>query len=103
MTQGSRGARVSHTLQSYRIGLETFLTWAGPAGVSLLRPSANAGFRYARHLKSTGLAPGSVSVRLAVGKALYASLRWAGSTDAAPFADVKAASDPVPRWEKGKP
>lgn len=104
VTRGSRGARVStNTLDSYRIGLEVFLAWAGPAGISLLRPGANSGFRYARHLEASGLAPGSVRVRLAAAKALFTALRWSGATDAAPFTDVRTATDPVPRWEKRKP
>lgn len=31
---------------------------------------------------------------------LYAALRWSGATDAAPFADVKVATDKTPSWEK---
>lgn len=104
VTRGGRGARLSaHTLHSYRTGLGQFLAWAGPAGVSLLRPGANVGFRYARHLESAGHSPSTVRVRLAAARALYATLRWAAATDAAPFSDVRTASDPVPRWEKRKP
>ncbi|TSA85479.1 hypothetical protein FNU79_09795 [Deinococcus detaillensis] len=45
VTRGSRGARVSpHTLTSYRQGLRTFLAWAVPGGVSLLRPRPNDGY-----------------------------------------------------------
>lgn len=102
--RGGRGARVSaHTLTNYRTGLRAFLDWAGPAGVSLLRPGANMGFRYARFLEASQLAPSTVRVRLAGARALYAGLRWAEATDAAPFSDVRAAADPVPRWEKRKP
>lgn len=102
--RGSRGAMVSaHTLASYRQGLRAFLDWAVPGGVSLLRPRPNEGFSYARHLEASGLAPGSVKVRLAAARSLYAALRWAGATDAAPLADVRAARDAVPAWEKRKP
>lgn len=104
VTHGARGARVSHnTLQSYRIGLQTFLAWAGPAGVSLIRPGGSMGFRYARHLEASGLAPSSVRNRLAGARAIYTALRWSGATDTAPFTDVRAAYDPVPRWEKRQP
>ncbi|MEF2279422.1 site-specific integrase [Deinococcus sp. YIM 134068] len=104
VSRGSRGARVSnHTLVSYRQGLSTFLAWAVPGGVQLLRPRPNDGFSYARHLEVSGLAPGSVKVRLAAARALFAALRWAGATDAAPLTDVRAARDPVPAWEKRKP
>lgn len=102
--RGGRGARVSaHTLTNYRTGVRTFLDWAGPAGVSLLRPGANMGFRYARHLESQKFSPSTVRVRLAGARALYAGLRWAEATDAAPFTDVRAAPDPVAPWDKRKP
>ena len=104
VTRGGRGARISHnTLISYQTGLNALLDWAGPAGVSLLRPGANMGFRYARALEARQLSPSSVRTRLAAGRALYAALRWSGATEAVPFADVKAAHDPVPRWEKRQP
>jgi len=104
VTRGGRGARVSpHTLTSYRQGLRTFLVWAVPGGVSLLRPRPNDGYAYARHLEASGLMPGSVKVRLAAARALYGALRWSGASDAAPLTDVRAARDPVPAWEKRKP
>ena len=104
VTRGARGARVSnHTLLSYKQSLKTFLGWAGPAGMSLLRPKPNDGFSYVRFLEASQFAPHSVRVRLAGVRALFAALRWAGATDAAPFTDVRAPSDPVPAWEKRKP
>ncbi|MBZ9715537.1 tyrosine-type recombinase/integrase [Deinococcus multiflagellatus] len=104
VTRGGRGARVSkHTLESYQIGVQTFLDWAQPNSVSLLRPRANDGFRYARFLEAQGLSPSSVRVRLAAARSLFSALRWAEATQAAPFTDVKTAADPVPRWEKRKP
>lgn len=104
VTRGSAGARVSgHTLKSYRAGLSFFLAWAGPGGMSLLRPRPNDGYAYARHLEAAGLAPSTVRVRLAAARAMFAALRWAGASDAAPLTDVRAASDPVPAWEKRKP
>lgn len=102
--RGSRGAIVSdHTLTSYRQGLDTFISWAVPGGMSLLRPRPNDGFSYARHLEQVGLPPSSVKVRLAAVRALFAALRWAGATDAMPLADVRAARDAVPAWEKRRP
>ncbi|MBZ9715325.1 tyrosine-type recombinase/integrase [Deinococcus multiflagellatus] len=104
VNQGGRGARVSdHTLIAYRTGLGVFLDWAVPASVSLLRPAASDGFRYARHLEAQKLAPASVRVRLAAARNLFAALRWSGATQASPFTDVKTPTDPVPRWEKRKP
>ncbi|OLV20183.1 tyrosine-type recombinase/integrase [Deinococcus marmoris] len=104
VTRGSAGARVSqNTLMSYRAGLSAFLNWAGPGGMSLLRPRPNDGYGYARHLEASGLAPGSVRVRLAAARALFAALRWSGASDAAPLTDVRAAPDPVPAWQKRQP
>lgn len=41
-----------------------------------------------------------MGVKLAAAKAFYAALRWSGETDTAPFADVRAAVDKTPAWEK---
>lgn len=44
--RSSRGARVSvRTLDAYQAGLEALLECAGSAGMSLLRPRGNDGFR----------------------------------------------------------
>lgn len=102
--RGGRGARVSdRTLSAYRIYNREFLSWAGPAGMSLLRPRGNQAFAYVRHLEASGKSPSTVRGMLAAVRGLYAALRWAGVTDAAPFTDVRAAADPVPNWQKRKP
>jgi integrase/recombinase XerC len=95
---GSAGSRVSrHTLEAYRRGLNDLLkAWQGE---NLLRPRRNAGVLYVRELEGR-LKPASVGVKLAAAKALYAALRWSGATDTAPFADVRAAVDKTPAWEK---
>ena len=95
---GSAGSRVSlHTLAAYRRGLNDLLkAWQGE---NLLRPRRNAGVLYVRELESR-LKPASVGVKLAAAKAFYAALRWSGATDTAPFADVRAAVDKTPAWEK---
>ena len=95
---GSSGSRVSvHTLTTYKRGLKDLLkAWQGE---NLLRPSKNAGVLYIRELEGR-LKPASVGVKLAAAKAFYAALRWSGATDTAPFADVKAAVDKTPAWEK---
>ena len=95
---GSSGSRVSgHTLTAYRHALEVLLTeWQGE---NLLRPGRNAGVLWIRGLEAH-LKPASVRVYLSGAKALYAALRWSGATDAAPFADVKAAVDKTPTWER---
>ena len=95
---GSAGSRVSrHTLAAYRRGLNDLLkAWQGE---NLLRPRRNAGVLYVRDLEGR-LKPASVGVKLAAAKAFYAALRWSGATDTAPFADVRAAVDKTPAWEK---
>ena len=95
---GSAGSRVSrHTLEAYRRGLNDLLkAWQGE---NLLRPRRNAGVLYVRELEGR-LKPASVGVKLAAAKAFYAALRWSGATDTAPFADVRAAVDKTPAWEK---
>ena len=95
---GSAGSRVSlHTLAAYRRGLNDLLkAWQGE---NLLRPKRNAGVLYVRELESR-LKPASVGVKLAAAKGFYAALRWSGATDTAPFADVRAAVDKTPAWEK---
>lgn len=86
-----------HTLAAYRRGLNDLLgAWQGE---NLLRPRRNAGVLYVRELESR-LKPASVGVKLAAAKAFYAALRWSGATDTAPFADVRAAVDKTPSWEK---
>ena len=95
---GSSGSRVSlHTLAAYKRGLKDLLqAWQGE---NLLRPGKNAGVLYVRELEGR-LKPASVGVKLAAAKAFYAALRWSGASDTAPFADVKAAVDKTPAWEK---
>ena len=95
---GSSGSRVSrHTLEAYKRGLKDLLkAWQGE---NLLRPRKNAGVLYVRELEGR-LKPASVGVKLAAAKTFYAALRWSGASDIAPFADVKAAVDKTPAWEK---
>lgn len=104
LLNGLAGAKVSpHTLRAYRKGLGVFLEFAQTAGVQLLRPRPNHGAAYARWLEGKGYNTSTVRVRLAAARKLFAALRWAGATDATPFADVRPAPDPVPRTEKRKP
>ena len=72
---------------------EAFLITRAP-----LRPRVSV-----RHLEDSKLMPSSVQVRLSGARTLYAALRWAGATDANPFADVKAARDPRASHEKRGP
>lgn len=95
---GSAGSRVSgHTLSAYRYAVGMLLEdWAAE---NLLRPNRNAGVLWVRDLEGR-YKSATVRVYLAGAKALYGALRWSGTTDAAPFADVKVAVDKTPAWEK---
>src|SRR5690625_4221094 len=93
------GSRVSpHTLSMYKTGVRQLLeAWSGQ---NLLRPARDAALQFVRHLEQRGLSSGSISARLSAARVLYRALRWAGVTDASPFADVKAPADPTPPEEK---
>jgi len=108
--RGASGVATSrHTLRAYRRGVHELVTlWQGE---NLLRPSRDAGPLYVQRLragersellanepkgsrrgrkaKDGPLAPATVSLRIAAGRALYDALAWAGATDADPFRDVR--------------
>lgn len=117
LLKGKKGVRVSAlTLRNYRLGLVQFLVWAESAGVTLLHPRANMGDAYVRWLEGEytpqrrrerpgdppHLQRSSVQVHLSAARNLYAALRWANATDAAPFTDVRPSPDGVPRHLKRK-
>ena len=104
VTRGRKGGRVSErTLETYQDSVQIFIRWALPTGIQLLRPRAAEEFSFVRHLESMKLMPSSVQVRLSGARTLYAALRWAGATEANPFADVKASRDPRASHEKRGP
>jgi len=97
LTKSRKKSRTSRaTLDSYLLGLDRLLLhWQGE---NLLRPSRDAGDRYVVELQAgkngdRPLEPGTIQVRLAAARAFYRALRWAGATEASPFADVTAPSD----------
>lgn len=116
---GAKGSAVSErTRDAYRRGITDLLRdWAGE---NLLRPARDAGVVWVRQLETTivrdprtgeakrdaasggprVLSPATVQAKLAAARALYKALRWAGTTTASPFENVKVAKDPVPAWEK---
>ena len=115
---GGKGSKVSErTRENYRRGvLDLLEDWAHE---NLVRPSRDAGVVWVRELEQkpvvhqhTGepklepdgsvktLSPATVQVKLAAARTFYKALRWAGATQATPFADVKVAKDPVAPWEK---
>jgi len=99
---GRRGATVSpYTRRNYAQGIGTLVeAWRGE---NLLHPSRHAAALWLRQLEGVGLKPSTVMIRLAAARALYRALRDAGATDADPFKDVRAATDPVPDHEKRHP
>jgi len=100
--EGKAGGRTrAHTLRAYRRGvLDLVAAWPGE---NLLHPSRRAATRWVRALEDTGKKPATVQLKLAAARALYAALRWAGATDAAPFAGVRAAPEKTAPWDRRKP
>jgi len=87
-----------YTLRNYRQNIVRLIhAWQGE---NLLRPSRHAAASLMLELRERNLAPGTIQLQLASARALYKALRWAGATDAAPFADVKSPHDPTPPEEK---
>ena len=100
--QGQSGARVRpNTRASYRTGTRQLL--AAFVEVTLLHPEHGAANAWIRSLEEAGLQPATVRARKAAASAFYKALRWAGATDADPFADVHVAADPVAPWDKRTP
>ena len=96
---GESGALVSvNTYKTYRRGVKDLL--AAWQGENLLRPSRDAAQIWLRTMERRGRKPATVRVKIAAGKALYKALRWAGATEAEPFADAKAAKDKTAPWER---
>lgn len=103
LLHGRRGAKISAaTLEKYRQALGVYWDWTEQAGVTLIRPHADAGLMYVRHLEAAGRVRSTVGWHLASVKALYEALRWCGATDADPFRDVRPVADGVPAHKKGR-
>ena len=100
--EGKAGGRTrAHTLRAYRRGvLDLVAAWPGE---NLLHPSRRAATRWVRALEDAGKKPATVQLKLAAARALYAALRWAGATDAAPFAGVRAAPEKTAPWDRRTP
>ncbi|GHF70251.1 MULTISPECIES: tyrosine-type recombinase/integrase [Deinococcus] len=93
-TDTSGGVRTSpHTLRAYRKGVEVLVDHARDHAWNLLHPGRREPGLYVAALTSSGLKPATVMARVAAASALYRALRWAGATDADPFADVKRPRD----------
>ncbi len=80
--------------------LDLVAAWPGE---NLLHPTRRAATRWVRALEDAGKKPATVQLKLAAARALYAALRWAGATDAAPFAGVRAAPEKTAPWDRRKP
>lgn len=82
-----------HTLRSYRKGVQVLVQHAQQHAWNLLRPGRREPSLFVASLGAARLKPASIGSRLAGANALYRALRWAGATDADPFADVKRPRD----------
>ena len=74
--------------RSFRHAMRRLPTTWEAEGVNMLRPDRDAGHVHVRHLAAEH-ATVTVRVHLAGFAARYRALRWAGATEAHPFADVK--------------
>ncbi len=100
--QGRSGATLSaHTRRSYRAGVLALVdAWRQE---NLLHPRRNAGALWLRTLEAEALSPATLRVRLAAARTLYRALRWAGATEADPFAGVRPPRDATAPWDKVTP
>lgn len=90
----SAGVKLSpHTLRAYRKGVEVLLAHATAHAWNLLHPGRREPGLYIAELTAAGLKPATVQARVAAASALYRAMRWAGATDADPFADAKRPKD----------
>lgn len=101
---GASGTATSPcTLKAYRWAVNRYLDYAGTQAVNLLRATSSDGVRFVRSVEAGGLSASSTRVQLAGVRLLYAALRWAGATEAAPFADVKPVREKTAAWDKRTP
>ena len=98
-----RRATLRRSGRSPRPGSSRRARPAGAPARTPLHPSRRAATRWVRALEDTGKKPATVQLKLAAARALYAALRWAGATDAAPFAGVRAAPEKTAPWDRRKP
>lgn len=101
---GASGTATSpRTLKAYRWAVNRYLNYAGTQAVNLLRATSSDGVRFVRSVEAEGLSASSTRVQLAGVRLLYSALRWAGATEAAPFADVKPVREKTAAWERRVP
>jgi len=101
-TFGRAGANVSHsTIRNYRTGIRQLLdAWRHE---DLIHPSPDAAALWVRGMERRGLKPLTIQARVAAGRNLYASIRWATQSHFDPFADLHIPTDKTPPWEKRQP
>lgn len=93
-TETVGGVKTSpHTLRAYRTGINVLIDHARENAWNVLHPGRREPGMYVAVLSASGLKPATVQARIAAASALYRALRWAGATDADPFADVKRPRD----------
>lgn len=93
------GRASAPTIRNYRAAIARFVLAWRDAGENLLRPTRDAGHLYVRQLEVT-YAAATVRVHLAAVAALYRALRWAGATEAHPFADVRVVKPDARRTDE---
>lgn len=103
-TDTSAGIKTSkHTLRAYRTGIRSLIEHATNNAWNLLRPARRQPGLYVAELSAAGRKAATVQARVAAASCLYRALRWAGATDADPFADVKRPKDSTKGVVKNPP
>lgn len=101
---GRRGSKISPaTLRKYKLTFRLYWAWADSAGVTLTRPTRDAGQAFLRHLEAQGKVKTSVAGYLASCRALYETLDWCGVCKEDPFRHARPSADGRPPLVKGKP
>lgn len=92
-----------HTIRSYRAGVQQLVEYSAENAWKLLAPRRNDPQLYVNHLLDAGKSINTVGSRVAAARMLYKALRWAGVTEADPFADVKIPKEHTHPWDKSEP
>jgi len=92
-----------HTIRSYRTGIQQFTSYVQDNAWKMLNPRRNDPQLYVNFLLGQGKSINTIESRIAAARMLYKALRWAGVTEADPFADVKIPKEQTNPWDKSEP
>lgn len=96
------GDASSHTLRSYHTHASQFVTWCQRVGIEPASATDTDLMNYRRHLIDSGYTRGTVGVKLAAVRRLYAAAVWRGLRPDNPAAGIKAPRERTARQERVK-